>query len=132
MLVAQAYTTVHRDYNLKINLLIKSIVNPKEVTASTGNPHSFIYKHNKLAVTENFEKIDKGSAFTKYNSVKKIRINHYYTKSLQEYMQKNAKGYADTNRERVFLSDALNFSDAVEHKAIFKYLPELKNRCSSI
>ncbi len=87
-----------------------------------------LYKHDKLAVNENFETIDRGSAFTKYNSVKKIRINHYYTKSLQEYKQKTLRGNADTNNKRVFLNDAVNFPDAVEDKTIFKYLPELKRR----
>lgn len=128
MLVTEAYTTVHKDYNLKINLHIKSIVNPKEVVEDVGNPHCFIYKHDKLAVNENFETIDRGSAFTKYNSVKKIRINHYYTKSLQEYKQKTLRGNADTNNKRVFLNDAVNFPDAVEDKTTFKYLPELKRR----
>ncbi|MCD7878370.1 MAG: hypothetical protein LUG16_00370 [Candidatus Gastranaerophilales bacterium] len=111
---------------------IKSIINPREVIALI-NPHAFKYKKDKLAVTENFEKIHSHDfASTKYISVNKIRINHYHCKSLEEYQNKCNQGYADQTKKREFSPKAVNFEKTTQDYVIQKYLPELKKRLTGI
>ncbi len=119
------YTRVAKDYNKAENRHIKSIVNPKKVL-SVYNPHFCILKNKKYAVTENYESV-KGYS-TRYNSVAKIRINHYHCKSEEEYKIKTARGNADSNNKRKFINEYLNFPEVTYDYAIQKYLPELKKR----
>ena len=124
-LVTANYTRVKKDYNDKVNLHIKSIVNPKKVLA-IFNPHYAIYKHYKCGVNENFETIY--GPFTKIHTSQKIRINHYHSKSVEEYIKKTARGNADNDKKRIYVEEYVNFSEYTFDYAIQKYLPELKKR----
>jgi hypothetical protein len=134
-LVIEAYSRVLKNYQSNINHHIKTILRPKEVKYIT-NPHYAFYKHNKTALDENFNIIgnalnynNDSNAFTAYNSVNYIRINHYHTKSLEDYQRKIKIGFADHDADRPVDDEHLNFkSESTEDLAIQKYLPDLKER----
>src|ERR1700761_4709645 len=88
--------TLRAEENFDVNRHIKSIVQPKYV-AKTGNAHHFIYKKGYFAVNETFEPVE-GSMGSL--SVKKIQINHYYCRSLEEYADKVNRGRADSKNKR--------------------------------
>lgn len=69
-----------------INRQIKSIVDPARTERCAG-VHHFAYLEG-FAVDENFERVD-GSASNNV-SVSKLRLNHYVTKSEEEYRRKAA------------------------------------------
>lgn len=99
--VTSNYALTFEDKNNELNCRIKSIVRPKE-TLCICSPHFGVYKHGRLAVDENHEIISGGAAYvadgracTYRNSANSIRINHYWTKSLEELREKCARGYAD-------------------------------------
>jgi hypothetical protein len=87
------------------NILHKAVINPR-FAIELGHTHSFRMAGN--TVDENFEIIDlsKSVALPK----NKIRINHYHTKSVEEYEKKIPKGDA------VFGQGLNRFTD--EHFAI--------------
>jgi len=130
-LAIEAYTNINK--NMPENRHIKSIVNPKKVKF-VPNPHYCIYKKHELAVNENYQQIGRypdyniESALTETHSSNKIRINHYHTKSLEDYCRKKELGFADTNKKRPEIDQHLNFANKQEDKVIFKYIPELKRR----
>lgn len=62
---------------------VKSIVQPKDVL-KCRNPHFFIYKNEGVAVTENKEPFE--SPFSPSISFKAIRINHYWSKDLDFFL----------------------------------------------
>ncbi len=136
-LVIDAYTRVMKDYQAHENLHIKSIVKPKEVRCIT-NPH-FCFYYDKFAKDENFNTIGNerilfnssnvDNAFTERNSVNKIRINHYHTKSFEDYCEKRKLGYPDQIKERPEIDEFLNFSvETTNDYVIQKYLPMLKEK----
>ena len=125
MLITEDYTRVHKDYNMKENLHIKSIVNPRKVLMMY-NPHFCIYPRNNFAVTENYEIIE--GPFTKYNSVEKIRINHYHCKSEQEYIAKVSRGGANSTKKRTLSERCYNFSETTHDYVMRKYLPKLREK----
>lgn len=86
--ILENYTRVRKIYDNDYNARMKSIVNPRKVQAPEG--HNSIYKENLLAVDEYYRPIrvgDKKDIF----SVDKIRINHYWSKSYEEYSKKIKK-----------------------------------------
>lgn len=127
-LVTETYTRVYKNYNIYENHHVKSIVNPKKVRF-LNNPHYCYYNYNQYAVTENVERC-KGP-ITRYNSVNKIRINHYYCKSLQDYKLKIDRGRADILEKREFNAQEVNFQETTQDYAIQKYLPELRKRMNA-
>ena len=135
-LCIEAYTRVTKDYQNRENRHIKSIVKPKMVQLVTGG-HYCLYKGGRLAVNEQFEYIgrkdaycDIENAFTKKNSVEKIQINHYHSKSKEDYMKKMIRGFADhpRNIQRPFNDAYLNFKVETSHDyKIQKFVQELRD-----
>jgi hypothetical protein len=80
----------------KINTHVKSIVRPDR-TESPITPHSFRYKGGYRGVSEDHRWII--DSFSK-NSTEKIQINHYYTRSKEEFEKKIIRGRGDTNQKR--------------------------------
>jgi len=76
----------------KVNQHIKTIVQPEFVTRSAGPSHCFRYEKGYYAVSETFNKVD--WAFSE-PSINKIQLNHYFTKSLEEWDKKVQRGTAD-------------------------------------
>lgn len=107
-LVIANYFKTHADGNMKVNRHIKTIAKPKDIL-SVPNPHFFYYKNNKLTVDENKKNIY--GPFTDKHNVAKIRINHYYCKSKEEYLSKISKGRASCDGYKPYEDEALNFTD---------------------
>lgn len=77
---------------LSKNRFIKSIVQPDRVVFPIS-PHSFMYKEGEFCVNENMARVD--SQFFPCN-VQKIQLNHYYTRSAQEWKEKKIRGRGDS------------------------------------
>ena len=83
--IIENYTRINKDINIWVNTHIKSVVKPQQVKFCP-NPHYFFYKRFQKTVDENGKAV-KGP-WTKANTTRLIRINHYYTKSKEEYLKK--------------------------------------------
>lgn len=129
-LVIANYTRVSKDYNIKINRHIKSIVNPRKVKY-VKSVH-YVICDKGTTVTENFEPVD--TFYTKYHSSQKIRINHYITKSEEEFLARGNKKLTNISKEQrvLALKDRFGINQDFEESAfdtvIKKYLPTLKHR----
>ena len=75
----------------KINKHVKTIANPRVINFF-GNPHSAIYFEGCYAVNESGEVVN--GPFNETATANKIIINHYHTKSREEYDLKSSRGYA--------------------------------------
>lgn len=69
---------------------IKTILQPKYVISSDGNPHAFKYKSSKYCVNENFKRID--GPYNKPITHTKIQLNHYVTRSREDFEDKRRRG----------------------------------------
>lgn len=88
--VTQSFT------HCKPNIHIKSIVQPKYTIGSKVNPHAFKYVPGKYCVNENKEIIHTpgsihSGAFNDPPTLNYIQLNHYYTKSLEEFKIKHKR-----------------------------------------
>ena len=75
-----------------VNTHIKTICQVDKIE-TIEHPHFFKYKEPYFCVTENKELID--SPFSAYHSSDRIRINHYFCKSKEDYEQKIRRGRCD-------------------------------------
>lgn len=114
--------TKRGEANWDINKHIKSIVRPVEPIRPT-TPHSFIYLNNQVAVTENKEPVE--GPWSATVSVKKLRINHYTTRSLQESKEKMIRGIADLLIPRPWMFDSTDRNE-VEDLTIQRFVPRLR------
>jgi FkbM family methyltransferase len=112
----------------EINKHIKSIVRPVEAMRP-HTPHDFIYLNDRVAAIENKEPIV--GPWSPTNSVQKLRINHYMTRSLQESQEKMLRGRADALDPRPWMFD---FSDRneVEDLTIQRFIPKLREAVNTI
>ncbi|OPH06527.1 hypothetical protein B4586_03315 [Lacticaseibacillus paracasei] len=78
--------------NFRKNRLVKTICNPRKVFYFSVS-HAANYLPGFYAVNENQEKVDWTT--TQVPSISKIRINHYYSKSQEEFLRKRARGAGD-------------------------------------
>ena len=85
------------DDNFENNKFIKTICNPRLVE-DIKNVYSPIYINNMYNIDENGNKV-LGEKNSKCPS-SKLRINHYFTKSMEEYIIKMNKGKADSLDKR--------------------------------
>lgn len=107
--------------NHPLNQITKTIVQPKYVMEYL-TAHHFQY-FNGFAVNENFEYSKERDM---PNSVKKIRVHHYATKSLEEYKAKINK--RDNDGEIKNNMSIYKAEDSYIDNTIDKYIPELKKR----
>lgn len=75
------------------NLHTKAIVQPKYTQCAGTNPHHFRHHPGYIAIDEQFRQVP--NAWSQTVSVDRIQINHYTTKSLEDWKMKVAKGRAD-------------------------------------
>ncbi len=83
-------------FNDTADSCIKTIVNTKFVSTNpppTNNNHYFLYEEGKFCVNENFEKIDRYKNFPITRD--RIQLNHYYTKSLEDWKEKMSRGQSN-------------------------------------
>jgi hypothetical protein len=127
-LVIESYTRRSRALGKKI----KSIVNPLEVRRATV--HAFGYLRGAHAVDENKRVLT--GANIEAPSVDRICMNHYFTKSLEDFRRKVERGRA-TRVEKRSLPDeeAWRSEEAlrgeVEDLVIQRFVPELKRRLAN-
>lgn len=84
---------------IPFNAHIKSIVQPEAVDFCPS-PHYFAYRRGFFCVSENMEQIH--GPFSKTVGGTSIRLNHYWSKSTEECVEKIAKGKADSGEFRVW------------------------------
>ena len=88
-----------------LNARISSVVRPAR-TVRFDIPHYPVYRPGFHAVTENHERID--GAIAQQTSVRKLRMNHYWTKSEEECRQKFERGRSDQAGTRRWPDDFLH------------------------
>jgi hypothetical protein len=73
---------------------IKSIVNTRHVFSTSGNPHAFKYNDGYFCVNENEEAIvgPHENALSSSVSHNKIQLNHYVTRSREDFKAKVKRG----------------------------------------
>jgi hypothetical protein len=126
-LVLENYRHCERD----VSPTVKSIINPRRVEASRS-PHHWLYKNHELASDEN-ERPLKGWTST-LAAAEVLRINHYWSKSLEDGQNKIARGTQDRwTAENAPRSLELwhkfdSGMNAVEDCEILRFVPELKRR----
>ena len=107
---------------------IKSIIDPAR-TERHRNPHAFFYLDGAQAVDENEEPIEKW--FPSQVTFAKFQINHYLTKSEEEYARKLKRERADSGELRDWDEDATQLTGKVKDEAIAIYVPALREALSS-
>lgn len=111
--------------DFEANKHIKTICNPRKVIKPL-DPHSFTYEKNYYCVNEDSKKIY--GPFNKGCSYKKLRINHYFSKSKNEYIKKKDRGLADhtENLKRTMDDFYAHDKNDVYDYIMEKYVPRLK------
>ncbi len=111
--------------------MAKSIVDPSRVERC-GDPHFFLYKEGS-AVDELGAPVPYGR--TKPATWEKLRLNHYWTRSLEEARRKLSRRRPTTGAIRKAALRRLEESDqslnAVPDETILPYLPELRRRLAA-
>lgn len=132
--VIESYTRVSKEIGTLLSIQFKSIVRPSLVD-HIHTAHWAHFKSNKLAVYPNYFKVPEntyGLCFSAPGFValmSKICLNHYYTKSEEEYVKRCSRNYANMSVNRPILQSFLNFcGETEEDLTIQKYLPKLKER----
>jgi len=109
------------------NQIVKSIVQPGRTIAVSTNPHIFLYADGYYCVNEKFERVS--SAASK-NTVETIQLNHYFTRSYQDFKEKLKRGRSDVNAPRSWgeFFEVDRYANAVYDDKALRFLPELKTR----
>lgn len=79
------------------NNRIKTICNPRKTIDFPRNPHAIRYVEPYYCISENGSFIP--DAFFYDGMCRKLRINHYFTKSASEFAAKRLRGRADVEFE---------------------------------
>jgi hypothetical protein len=107
----------------------KSIVDPSRVK-HCGGAHFFFYEEGATAVDELHRPVPYGR--TSEPAFDRLRVNHYYTKSIEEGKRKLLKRAATTGNLRTAAHNRLEVVDEdmndVLDETITAYLPELRSR----
>jgi hypothetical protein len=78
----------------KICAHVKSIVNTREATDSGMTPHDFRYRDGRSPVNANRRPV-RGPYSDDLSAIKSLRVNHYFSRSLEEMRHKLQRGRAD-------------------------------------
>jgi len=110
--------------NFGPNVHIKSIVRMDRVDGVGMDPHHFQVGCGTFS--ELGDRVQ--GPFTSKPTHRSLRINHYLTKSHEEYLQRIAKGKADMQRTREPAEFDLYQATTVDDRTIWRFLPMLKSR----
>lgn len=130
-LVIENYTK--RGYeSFSHNLNFKTIVNPRKVVCYI-NPHYAIYKNKIYAVNTNMKRID-GCPMNNIDDMdfSLLRINHYFTKSREEFISKRNRGMADNNNIRSFDDFIIHDVNNVEDNYLIKYAKIIEEKIKEL
>jgi hypothetical protein len=126
-LVVESYV---QRLNIPDNRTIRSVVDPTQALRSLS-AHQFSYKSH-YAVDEN--KYPILSYYTKSVSFSRLRVNHYFTKSLSEYRERSARTRPDqvSSQRRVGPERVLEAERTAGERdeTILTYLPALREALS--
>lgn len=117
----------------KQNIHIKSIVNPRKMRHA-GNPHYMILKEGARYVDVKHNPVT--SAFNEPYTLDVAQINHYFTKSAEEFIKKAQRGRADTGEQRNVAVEFEQFRDIWNEYSdtylVDKYLADLKKALGAL
>lgn len=102
-----------------INLHVKVVAKCSEIV-DCHHPHFLIYKDGKLAVNEIFEPVE--GAFTKTVNVNVFRINHYNTKSKEEFFNFKYTKPEGRSPDPVYYQNYNLICNSVEDRSIYRFL----------
>jgi hypothetical protein len=110
--------------------IIKSIVNPRRVAAA-ADTHHWLYKERNVATDENERPVH--TSRSDPATVDILRINHYWSKSLEDGERKVARGAVDqwtvdNPRSMELWREFDRGMNQVEDREILRFVPELKRR----
>ena len=120
-LVIENYKRCSLDTNE--NKHIKSIVNLQSVITA-DNPHYCIHKLGSKIVNSKGDEII--GPFNTPPILEDIVVNHYWSKSYQEYSEKINRGRADIDTKRVILPFDPEYLSKDYDNSMDKFIPELK------
>ena len=104
-------------------LNIKTVFNPR-LANGYNNPHYPIYKYGAFSINENGHIII--GKYDHHKSCKQIRINHYFTKSEEEFRAKVARGSADKTPDRSFDNFVQVDKNDIYDGIMLKYSKQIK------
>lgn len=109
----------------------KSIVNPRKV-AMYFNPHYAIYKHKYYGFNTSLKRIDicPMKDITEMD-LSLLRINHYFTKSKEEFIKKRNRGMADNGNIRSLKEFELHDVNDIEDDHLLIYAPIIEKELNS-
>lgn len=115
------------------NRVVKSIVRPAQ-TMAMPSAHYGVFRERLHAVNEAREPVESCWWFTPVRAAR-IRVNHYFTRSAEEYEEKKAKLETRkiwrTRKPRRILPDEAALPQC-DDRAILRFLPALKERLRGI
>lgn len=113
-----------------VSPIINSIVNPRRVAAS-ANTHQWLYQNGNIASDENERPVQTSQSVPATAEV--LRINHYWSKSLEDGENKVARGAVDrwameNPRSMQLWHEFDSGMNQVEDREILRFVPALKRR----
>lgn len=102
----------------KVNSQIKTIANPRKINFFL-NPHYAMYFDGQYSVNELGNPFV--GPFNKEDTADKISINHYHTKSYEEWIKKVERGNPDGTRQRTLESFKYTDRNEIADDSIVKY-----------
>lgn len=105
----------------------KAIVQPAKTARAGSNPHHFVFKPGYYSVSEDFKLVS--NAWTPHCS-DKLRLSHYFTKSLDEFKTKIKRPRADAaHLEGRKLEDFYKFDELCTEKdeSAFRFIEKTKS-----
>ena len=106
---------------------IKSIVQPRFTSGPGGTPHAFAYKKGKFCVNEKGQPV-KGPFNIPY-TWNKIQLNHYVTRSRQDFEEKRKRGGGNIRHSTKLTEQFWNrFQGGKEERALLQLLERIKRK----
>lgn len=122
--VLENYTRIHFETDHYENFMVKSIVNPREISSAGGHFH--FYKHNQSHVNEQGRILPPylPDNLTSCHLEDEIRINHYWTKSYEEFSIK-AKRPRCNGQPLVITEERWNYPTYRYDYKIWKFVAQM-------
>lgn len=105
------------------NLMVKSIINPR--AAFMFAVHNGCFLGFRSSIDENGRRI---AGFNLKPSIEKIRVNHYFTKSYEEFLNKKKRGDVETPDGKFNKSFDEGNTNDIYDDIMLKYVPKIKLR----
>lgn len=122
-LVTQNY--LYRSYyDFPVNKHVKTICDPRKVEGIL-NPHYVEYKKGYYAINTLGKYME--GPMTENDPKMPLRINHYFTKSKEEFLAKRARGMADQEKLRSISDFDLHDKNDVYDDGMLRYGKKLKD-----